>query len=66
MYEYTLSFLGQYVEMKTYLSLEKLYGKIIKVTPFEISLLRDHIDKHINDNYVLYIPISSLINIEKL
>ena len=29
MYEYALSFLDQYVEMKTYLSLEKLYGKII-------------------------------------
>ena len=66
MYEYALSCLDQYVEIKTYLSLNKLYGKIIKVTPFEIVLLRDHIEKRINNNPTLYIPISSLINIEKL
>ena len=66
MYEYALSYLNEYVEMKTYLSLQKLYGKIINVTPVEISLLRDHIDKHLNDNYVLYIPLNSVISIKKL
>lgn len=66
MYEYALKFLHQYVEIYTYLSQQKLYGTIIKVTPAEIVLNREHIDKASNKNYDLYIPLNSVISIRKL
>lgn len=66
MYQYALSFVNQYVEITTYLSQNKLYGKIVKVTPVEIALLREHIEKYSNDNYTLYIPLNSVISINKL
>ena len=66
MYEYALGFLYEYVEMYTYLSQQKLYGTIIKVTPVEIVLNREHIEKASNKNYDLYIPLTSVISINKL
>lgn len=66
MYQYAESFLNEYVEITSYLSQNKLYGRIIKVTPIEIALLRAHIEKHSNDDYVLYIPLNSIISIKKL
>lgn len=66
MYQYALSFLNQYVEITTYLSQNKLYGKIVKVTPAEIALFRNHIEKHSSDDYTLYIPLNSVISIKKL
>jgi len=66
MYELAISLLNQYVEIYTYLTKDKLYGEIIDVTPYEIILLRRHIDKVSNKNYTLYIPINSIISIKKL
>ncbi len=66
MYEYALSFLNQYVEIYTYLSKGKLYGEIINVTPYEITLSRKHIEKASNKNMNLYIPLTSVISIKKL
>ncbi len=66
MYEYALSLLNEYVEIYTYLSKTKLYGEIINVTHYEITLSRKHIDKHSNKNYELYIPLNSIIYINKL
>lgn len=66
MYKYALSFLNQYVEVSTYLTKDNLYGKIINVTPYDIALLRDHIEKSSSDNYTLYIPLSSIISIKKI
>ena len=54
------------MEIYTYLSKDKLYGEIIDVTPYEIILLRRHIDKATNKNYTLYIPLNSIISIKKL
>ena len=39
--------------------------KIISATPYEIILLRRHIDKASNKNYTLYIPLNSIIYIKK-
>ena len=66
MYEYALTFLYKYVEIYTYLSQEKLYGEIIKVTPLELVLQRSHIDKAANKNTELYIPLNSIIFIKNL
>ena len=55
MYELAISLLNQYVEVYTYLTKDKLYGEIISATPYEIILLRRHIDKASNKNYTLYI-----------
>lgn len=66
MYELAISLLNQHVEIYTYLTKDKLYGEIIDVTPYEIILLRRHIDKAINKNYTLYIPLNSIISIKKL
>ena len=54
MYELAISLLNQYVEVYTYLTKDKLYGEIISATPYEIILLRRHIDKASNKNYTLY------------
>ena len=56
MYELAISLLNQYVEVYTYLTKDKLYGEIISATPYEIILLRRHINKASNKNYTLYIP----------
>ena len=66
MYELDISLLNQYVEVYTYLTKDKLYGEIISATPYEIILLRRHIDKASNKNYTLYIPLNSIIYIKKL
>ncbi|WP_195938896.1 ATPase [Romboutsia sp. 1001713B170131_170501_G6] len=66
MYKYALDFLNEYVEIYSYLSKEKLYGEIIRVTPIEVVLNRKHIDKASNKNYNLYIPLTSIIYIKKL
>ena len=66
MYQQALSFLNEYVEISTYLSQYKLYGKIISVTPIEIALLRDQREKYSHDDYTLYIPLNSVISIRKL
>ncbi len=66
MYQIAISLLNQYVEVFTYLTKEPLYGEIIAATPYEIVLLRKHIDKASNKNYTLYIPLSSIILINKL
>ncbi|MGL4914158.1 MAG: ATPase [Romboutsia sp.] len=66
MYEYALEFLHQYVEIYTFLSKEKLYGTIIKVTPLELVLHREYIEKASNKNYDIYLPLSSVISINKL
>lgn len=50
MYELAMSLLNQYVEIYTYLSKDKLYGEIIVATPYEIVLLRRHIDNAPNKN----------------
>ena len=64
MYELAISLLNQYVEVYTYLTKDKLYGEIISATPYEIILLRRHIDKASNKNYTLYIPLNSVIYIK--
>ena len=61
MYELAMSLLNQYVEIYTYLSKDKLYGEIIVATPYEIVLLRRHIDNAPNKNSSLYIPLNSVI-----
>ncbi|MGL5346650.1 MAG: hypothetical protein ACRDA3_04825 [Peptostreptococcaceae bacterium] len=66
MYKYALSFFNEYVEITTYLTKNNLYGKIINVTPYDVALLRDHIEKSSSDNYTLYIPLSSIISIKKI
>lgn len=67
MYELAISLLNKYVEISTYLTKDKLYGEIIGATPYEIILLRRHIDKsYHNDNYTLYIPLNAIIYIKKL
>jgi len=66
MYELAVSLLNQQVEIYTYLTKDKLYGEIIAATPYEIILLRRHIDKASNKNYTLYIPLNSIISIKKL
>lgn len=66
MYNLANSLLNQYVEVFTYLTKEPLYGDLIAATPYEIVLLRKHIDKASNKNYALYIPLSSIISINKL
>ena len=66
MYELAKSLLNQYVEIYTTLSLYKLYGELIVATPYEIVLLRKHIDKASNNNYALYIPLNAIISIKKL
>ena len=66
MYEIAKSLLNKYVEIYTYLSLDKLYGELIVATPYEVVLLRNHIEKASNQNYALYIPLSSIIYIKKL
>ena len=48
MYELAISLLNQYVEVYTYLTKDKLYGEIISATPYEIILLRRHINKASN------------------
>ena len=63
MYELAISLLNQYVEVYTYLTKDKLYGEIISATPYEIILLRRHINKASNKNYTLYIPLNSIIYI---
>ena len=59
MYELAISLLNQYVEVYTYLTKDKLYGEIISATPYEIILLRRHINK-------ASIPLNSIIYIKKL
>ena len=66
MYELATSLLNQYVEVYTYLTKDKLYGEIIAATPYEVVLLRKHIDKASNKNYALYIPLNSIIYLKKL
>ena len=66
MFKYALSFLNEYVEIRTYLTKSNLYGKIIDVTPYDVALLRDHIEKSSSDNYTLYIPLSSIISIKNI
>lgn len=66
MYELAISLLNQYVEVYTYLTKDKLYWEIISATPYEIILLRRHINKASNKNYTLYIPLNSIIYIKKL
>ncbi|MGL5330269.1 MAG: ATPase [Peptostreptococcaceae bacterium] len=66
MYVYASQFLNKYVEVYTYLSQQKLYGTVIKVTPVEIILNREHIEKASNKNYDLYLPLSSIIYIREL
>lgn len=66
MYELAISLLNQYVEIYTYLTKDKLYGKIISATPYEIILLIKHIDKSFDKNNTLYIPLNSVIYIKKL
>ena len=66
MYEIAKSLLNEYVEIYTYLTLDKLYGELIVATPYEVVLLRKHIEKSSNQNYPLYIPLSSIIYIKKL
>jgi hypothetical protein len=63
MYEYTLKFLNEYVEIYTYLSQEKLYGEIVKITPLEMVLQRD---KSSDKNSDLHIPLNAVISIKKL
>ena len=66
MYELAMSLLNQYVEIYTYLSKDKLYGEIIVATPYEIVLLRRHIDNAPNKNSSLYIPLNSVKKKKKL
>lgn len=56
MYELAISLLNQYVEVYTYLTKDKLYGEIISATPYEIILLRRHIDKASNKNTLYIYP----------
>ena len=56
MYEIAKSLLNEYVEIYTYLTLDKLYGELIVATPYEVVLLRKHIEKASNQNYAYIYP----------
>ncbi|RDY23975.1 ATPase [Romboutsia maritimum] len=68
-YNYILQYLNKYVEVYTYFSNNLLYGKVIEVTPFYITISNEHTIKNSSSNSEIstfYLPLNSIISIKKL
>lgn len=68
-YNYILQYLNKYVEVYTYFSNNLLYGEVIEVTPFYITISNEHTIENSSSNSEIstfYLPLNSIISIKKL
>lgn len=68
-YDYLITFLHEYVELFTYLSLYPLYGEIVEVTPFVVVLdfkSSGKVNLSSNESSEFYVPLNSIISVKKL